>query len=292
MTKILITGKDIYIGTSFEKWVSQWSDVYKVEAIDVQDDSWKKHDFSVYDVVLHVAAIVHFKKKNKNLYHKVNRDLTYEIAKKTKFVRVKQFILLSTMGIYGIEKGYVDLWTNLNPKTNYAKSKLEAENMLLNLVSNTFCLHITRPPMVYNHNCMGNYVTLSRFAKSMTFVPKFNNSRCLIYIDNLCNFLMNIIECKICGISFPQNDEYVSLSNLIFNIRKYAGKNTMRTRILNISKVFIPLSKNFSKVLGNLEYSYDMPGSPHGMKKKYKTYYNIFSFEDSRKMTEVSENGK
>jgi lipopolysaccharide/colanic/teichoic acid biosynthesis glycosyltransferase len=90
MTKILITGKDSYIGTSFKKWVGQWPDKYQIMTIDVKDDSWKDHDFSIYDVVLNVAAIVHVKGKSKDLYYKVNRNLAFDIAKITrlgKFLR-------------------------------------------------------------------------------------------------------------------------------------------------------------------------------------------------------------
>jgi UDP-glucose 4-epimerase len=35
MKKILITGKDSYIGTSLEKWLSQWPDKYTVDTVDV-----------------------------------------------------------------------------------------------------------------------------------------------------------------------------------------------------------------------------------------------------------------
>ena len=34
MKKILITGANSYVGTSFEKWLSQWLDKYHVDTID------------------------------------------------------------------------------------------------------------------------------------------------------------------------------------------------------------------------------------------------------------------
>ena len=99
MKKILITGANSYIGTSFEKWVAQWPDKYSVDTVDMKDGSWKKKDFSQYDVVFHVAGIAHIKetKENQGLYYKVNRDLAYETAKKAKADGVKQFIFLSSM---------------------------------------------------------------------------------------------------------------------------------------------------------------------------------------------------
>ena len=61
MKKILITGANSYIGTSFEKWVTQWPDKYSVDTVDMKNRSWKKRDISQYDVVFHVAGIAQIK---------------------------------------------------------------------------------------------------------------------------------------------------------------------------------------------------------------------------------------
>ncbi len=94
MKKILITGANSYIGTSVENWLAKESDKYKVDTVDMRDDSWKNESFSGFDVVFHVAGIAHIKetKENRSLYYKVNRDLAYETAKKAKAEGVKQFI--------------------------------------------------------------------------------------------------------------------------------------------------------------------------------------------------------
>ncbi|NLI68717.1 MAG: NAD-dependent epimerase, partial [Bacilli bacterium] len=59
MKRILITGKNSYVGNSFAEWVSQYPDKYEVDKISLRTDDWKKKDFSKYDVVLHVAGIAH-----------------------------------------------------------------------------------------------------------------------------------------------------------------------------------------------------------------------------------------
>jgi nucleoside-diphosphate-sugar epimerase len=58
--KILITGKNSYIGMSFEKWLNQWPDVYQVDTICLINDNWENYDFSQYDVVFHVALEISF----------------------------------------------------------------------------------------------------------------------------------------------------------------------------------------------------------------------------------------
>lgn len=80
MKKILITGANSYIGTSLEKWLAKYTDKYYVDTVDMRSNSWKDKDFSKYDVVFHVAGIVHVKENDIEKYYKVNRDLTIEVA--------------------------------------------------------------------------------------------------------------------------------------------------------------------------------------------------------------------
>jgi len=57
MKRILITGADSYIGTSFENYLKQWPDIYKVDTIDMIDGTWKEKSFAGYDSIVHVAGI-------------------------------------------------------------------------------------------------------------------------------------------------------------------------------------------------------------------------------------------
>ena len=70
MKRILITGKDSYIGTSFEKWVSRWPEEYHADTLDTKG-YWQSYDFSPYDVVFHVAGIAHVDAKDdmEDLYY-------------------------------------------------------------------------------------------------------------------------------------------------------------------------------------------------------------------------------
>src|SRR5690606_35554866 len=135
---------------------------YHIEKISLRDDAWKEHDFSKYDVILHVAGIAHRKetKENKELYYRVNRDLTYEVAKKAKSERVSHFIFLSSLSVYGMETGIITRETVPQPKSNYGKSKLEAEELIASLSDEQFNVAILRPPMIYGKNCPGNYSKL------------------------------------------------------------------------------------------------------------------------------------
>ena len=66
-----------------------------METVDTRNGEWKELDFSPYDTLFHVAGIAHqdAKADQEELYYKVNRDLTIEIAQKAKAEGVQQIIL-------------------------------------------------------------------------------------------------------------------------------------------------------------------------------------------------------
>lgn len=281
MKKILITGANSYIGTSLEIWLRQWVDRYSVDTVNMIDGTWKDKDFSEYDVVFHVAGIAHMKetKENSNLYYKVNRDLAYEVAKKSKLEGTHQFIFLSSMSVYGINVGMIDEKSIIEPKSNYGKSKIQAEKLLESLSSNNFQVAVLRPPMVYGKGCRGNYATLEKFSLKMPFFPNIQNKRSMIYIDNLCEFVRMLINDSSSGVFFPQNSEYVCTSDMVQMIAKAHGKKIFMTKLFN---PFIKLLNIgiINKVFGNLIYVKSISEG------NYKKEYRFIDFEESIRLTE------
>ena len=103
---ILIIGKDSYIGNHIDDWLNQFG--HNVNQLDVMTDEWMSFDYSPFDVLVHVAGIVHRPKcTDWELYKRVNTDMPFEIAKKAKEQGVKQFVYFSTMGVYKAEKNYL-----------------------------------------------------------------------------------------------------------------------------------------------------------------------------------------
>src|SRR5690625_4604129 len=154
MKHILITGVNSYVGNSLADWLAKWPQKYHVEKISLRDTSWKEKDFSSYDVVVHVAGIAHVSKdpKMEEMYYKVNRDLTIEVAKKAKNEQVKQFMFMSSIIIYGnskLENGVINTDTIPVPADFYGQSKLDAEKGIKPLGNKNFKIAIIRPPMIY-----------------------------------------------------------------------------------------------------------------------------------------------
>lgn len=257
MKKILITGANSYIGTSFEEWLKKYPDDYRVDTVGTKNEEWKEKDFSGYDVVFHVAGIAHVKetKKNAALYYKVNRDLAYEVAQKSKSCGVKQFIFLSSMSVYGMETGIIYRDTIPNPKNNYGKSKLQAEKLIELLQDEEFLVSILRPPMVYGKGCKGNYARLAKLAVKVPMFPNIENERSMIYIDNLSEFVRLLIDNGDSGMFFPQNEEYVCTSEMVKIIAEVYGKKIKFTRVFNpIIKMLGIKIELINKVFGNLVY--------------------------------------
>lgn len=277
MKRILITGKNSYVGNSFAEFLLKYPDDYKVDKISLRDDSWKDMDFSVYDVILHVAGIAHVSTdpSMEELYYKVNRDLTIEVATKAKKDNVKQFIFMSSMIVFGNPKdGKITKDTKPNPENFYGKSKLEAEVGLKELEDDNFVVSIMRPPMIYGPNSKGNYAKLAKLAKITPIFPDYPNRRSMLFIDNLSIFLKEIIDEEKYGTFHPQNNKYVQTSELVKEIAKVNNHKIYTTELFNpIIKIMTRI--NFvSKIFGDLYYE-EIYGS------------NNYSFDETIRLTEV-----
>lgn len=255
MKRILIAGANSYIGTSVEAYLNGFSGEYTIDTVDLKEESWRKKSFSGYDVVFFVAGIAHIKetKKNASLYYKVNRDLAIEAAEKSKRSGVRQFIILSSMNVYGMVTGYITKDTVPKPASHYGRSKLEADEYILKLASDDFTVAILRPPMVYGKGCKGNYQRLRKFACRFVIFPQYINERSMIYITNLCEFIKSVIDQKKGDIFFPQNAEYVCTSEMVKKIALSHGKPCYQIRIWNPIIKRLP-GTLIQKVFGSLIY--------------------------------------
>lgn len=257
MKRILITGANSYIGTSFEKWVSQWPQQYKVDTLDLINDTWRSKSFEGYDVIYHVAGIAHIKQteKNRDLYYKVNRDLAIEVARKAKSNGVKQFIFLSSMSVYGLSQGVITGDTIPNPNCYYGISKYEAEKKINDLSDKKFLVSIVRPPMVYGNNCKGNFIKLVSAVQKIRVFPIYKNKRSMIYIDNLSEFIRIVIDHEISDILYPQNKEFICTYDII---KTFSLKNNIFICYIPFLDLIINFLVNrwnlVTKVFGNLLY--------------------------------------
>ena len=268
---ILIIGKNSYIGNHIDDWLIQYG--HNTQQLDVLTDDWQSFDYSSFDVLVHVAGIVHRPQcKDWELYKRVNTDMPFEIAQKAKAHGVKQFVYFSTMGVYKVSKELIPSVVSENTQlledgnSMYGKSKLLAERKLNTLHDVSFTISIVRPPSVYGKDCKGGYITgFTKIAKMLPIIPQtYENIRqSFIYIDNLSECIRIIIENQLTGVFCPQDDEIPNANRLLSVIRNSLGKKYSSSRFLGFflkTFSFIPLVK---KAYGGIEYDRslsDIPG--------------------------------
>lgn len=261
MKKILITGKNSFAGKEFKKKMHNKSD-WIIDAISVRNDDWKSLDFSKYDTIYHVAAIVHLKEKSsmEQQYYDVNSKLTFEIAEKAKREGVKSFVFLSSIAVYGLvgEIGkdiIISKETPENPITLNGKSKLAAEELLKSLQSNSFNIAVLRIPIIYGENCPGNYSSLSKLARISPVFPKLHNKRSMIFVDHLSDIVEYIIQNRLSGLYLINNPENFSTLDLVDKISKYHKKKIYHSFLLGLLVKLIGNRFNITrKIFGTVYY--------------------------------------
>ena len=294
MKKVLITGANSYIGERFREYANKfYGSELTIETLDMMDERWKTADFSSFDVVYHVAGIAHadIGKVNNSViakYYAVNTDLAVKTAKKAKEEGVRQFIFMSSAIIYGDSAPYgkkkrISVDTEPQPSNFYGDSKWQADKSIRELSGDNFIVSILRPPMIYGKGSKGNYPTLSKMAKKLPVFPNVQNERSMLYIENLCELLCQIIIKEEGGIFWPQNAEYTRTSSLVKEIAFCSGHKIMVSKLWNWVVVLASIIPGKPKTLtnkafGNLSYDQEM--------SKYDFEYQIVGLSESIKRTE------
>lgn len=245
--KVLITGAGSYIGQSFIQYAKKhYPDNFEIEELDMTDVAWRDKDFSEYDVVYHVAGIAHadvgkVSEEIKSKYYEVNTGLAVEAAEKAKREGVKTFVFMSSMIIYGDSAPYgqakvIDETTVPHPANFYGDSKLQADVAVRELADDTYKVIVLRPPMIYGKGSKGNYCTLAKLAKKLPIFPDVDNERSMLYIENLCEFLCQIMLLKPYHrnsvVLLPQNGEWTKTSDMVKVITKASGKKITELQCL------------------------------------------------------------
>lgn len=294
MKQVLITGAYSYIGTSFEKYVEEYyADELSISTIDMVDERWRKENFSSYEVVYHVAGIAHADVGNvsndiKAKYYAINTDLAIEAATKAKNDGVKQFVFMSSTIVYGDSAPYgktkrITAETEPQPTNFYGDSKWQADKRIRELADENFTVTVLRPPMIYGKNSKGNYPMLAKLAKKLPIFPDVQNERSMLYIENLCEFLCQVMIRGLGGIFWPQNAEYTRTSEMVKIIGEVSGHKIVISKAFNwgvglASHIPGKISDMVNKAFGSLSYDQSL--------SKYNFDYQIVKLRDSIERTE------
>jgi UDP-glucose 4-epimerase len=257
MVRILITGSNSFIGKNF----IQHSKNRNVEEISLFDTKPEDINFSRYDIIIHLVAIVHQSKRiHENQYYKINRDLCLRIAEHAKKAGVKQFIFMSTVKVYGEFIPDSGPWNEDSlcfPEDSYGKSKYEAELALRQMEDSGFIVSIIRTPLVYGAGVKANMLSILRLVDKFPILPlaKINNIRSFTSAENLVAFIDRIIEKKASGIFIAMDGKPLSTTDLINYISRFLDKKVllfgMPDIFVRIGTLLIP--KIFDRLYGSFE---------------------------------------
>ncbi len=279
---------------SFEQYAKEhYADEFEMDTVDMIDGTWRQKDFSSYDAVFHVAGIAHADVGNVNeevkaKYYAINTDLAIETCKKAKQEGVKQFVFMSSMIIYGDSAPYgktkrITKETEPAPSNFYGDSKWQADKGVRELADDNYTVTVLRPPMIYGKGSKGNYPTLAKMAKKLPVFPDIQNERSMLYIDNLCEFLCQVMIRKEGGIFWPQNAEYTKTSEMVKQIAKTVSHKLIVTKALNWGvelAAHMPgkISDLANKAFGNSSYDQAL--------STYDFNYQLMDLNESIRRTE------
>lgn len=271
--KVLITGADSYIGETFRTYAAEkYTDNFIIDTVDMVNTNWRDKDFSNYDIVYHVAGIAHadvgnIDDKRREKYYEVNTDLALEVCRIAKESGVKEFIFMSSAIIYRNSVAYgkekiITKETVPVPANFYGDSKLQADVAVRELADENFTVIVLRPPMIYGKDSKGNYQILSKLSKKIPIFPNINNQRSVLFIDNLCELLCQIMlvdSYDQAVVLIPQNREWVKTIDIVEEIGKVNGNKIRKSNILKLAvlvgkKMPGKISEVINKAFGNMVY--------------------------------------
>ncbi len=297
--KVLITGAGSYIGEMFQSYaMGHYADNFEIDTLDMLDPEWDKKDFSGYDIVYHVAGLAHadvgnVSEETKAKYYAVNTDLTVKVAEKAKAEGVKEFIFMSSMIVYGESAPYgiekiIDAYTVPEPANFYGDSKLQADVAVRDLADDKFKVLVLRTPMIYGKGSKGNYPVLAKLAKKLPVFPDVDNARSMLHIDNLCEFLCQIMLIKEVSenavVLLPQNKEWTKTAEMVREIAEVSGNHIRLAKVLNPCVV---LGKKVSgKVSGLVNKAFGNNCYEHALSVYSGIDYQNISLKESIKLTE------
>lgn len=217
---ILITGASGFVGKNLVSYLK--IDGYEISILNRYDLSTKV-EIKSQDVIIHLAGKAHDLKKvvSPDEYYNINTELSKQVFNAFLESDAKKFIMLSSVkAVTDSPAGIVTEISQQDPKTDYGKSKLLAEQYILgkNIPGNKR-VYILRPCMIHGPQNKGNFNLLYKMVSKGVFWPlgAYENKRSFCSIENLCFIIAELMKREdiISGLYNVADDEPLSTNELI-----------------------------------------------------------------------------
>lgn len=217
---VLVTGATGFIGGKLVERLVRRGDsvtvlvrsgVFPISQVKVVNGDLTYPDFvfpdDEYDVVYHLAAAWPGE-KDKKIQKKVNYDGTVNLFSKVKD-KTKFFVYVSGLGIFGDPKeSIIDENSGLNPNTEYAKMRLEAQRYLEDACKQQgIPFTVAYLGDVYGNGGWFKSMLIDRLKKGSFRIPGSGNYyRSFVHVDDVVSALVAIAEKNQVNQSFVVTD--------------------------------------------------------------------------------------
>jgi len=155
LTNLLLENKYDVLGCDINYFPAAFdNDLHEISNVtsDIRDITEK--DLKKVDVIMHLAGLSNdpLGELNSKLTHEINYLSTVRLAKISKQAGVQRFIFSSSCSTYGKNLTFANENSDLDPLTEYAKSKVKSESEILALKNEEFCPTILRNATVYGNS--------------------------------------------------------------------------------------------------------------------------------------------
>ena len=206
--------------------------------------------------VINLAAVHSDDVINCGDYYKTNVEGMHNLISVAKTKEIKKIIFTSSVAVYGPSSKIVDETKIPHPLSDYGKSKLLAEKLLIDWAVDEACQYfIIRPTAVFGPGGGGNIRNLidQIISKKFAIIGSGSNKKSLAYVENLADFIFSTLnytgDCRIVNYV---DDPDLSVSELTSIIANAAfGVNKSYVRIPTpIAILVLQIFKNLNKILG------------------------------------------
>ncbi|WP_040879664.1 NAD-dependent epimerase/dehydratase family protein [Galbibacter orientalis] len=236
MAKILITGSSGFFGRNISEFLQKHHSVIGLSRTnsDIKSDlksECPKLDNDI-DYVIHAAGKAHIVPKTEEQkleFFDINVTGTKNLLKALEGKKIKSFIFISTVAVYGLETG-TNIKENypLNGDTPYAMSKIEAEEITRKWSKKKkIPLLILRLPLIVGDNPPGNLGAMIKAIKKGYYfsVNKGRARRSMVMVADIAKFIGDNFEKS--GIYNLTDDYDPTFHELEAVITKQLGKKNV-----------------------------------------------------------------
>lgn len=284
MKKVLVTGASGFVGTALTARLARGGlivrgtvrghvpEAQSVEWVSVgnigPNTDWQSALAGV-GTVMHLAARVHVMNERAEgalpAFRRVNVEGTRRLAEQAAECSVRRLVFVSSVKVNGersLPGKPFTIFDTPAPEDAYGQSKLEAEQVLRDVASETGLeVVIVRPPLVYGWGVKGNFARLVQLISRGVPLPlaAVRNRRSMIALDNLVDFLVCCGKHdEAAGNTFMvSDDEALSTPDLICRLAHAMDRTarlfTLPVKLLRTAGRLIGRNADVERLVGSLE---------------------------------------